>query len=159
MTQERIVGLLRLHPFTECLTEPQLVVLADMAEYVRCKEDQPVFVSGERPQHFYLLVSGTAALELKTPVYAVCIQLLGSGEAFGWPSLVDQHYATFQVRARETCDVLRIRGDRLLAACEADNRLGACLFRGLASLIARRLRATESRFADFCGHIPSSASS
>jgi CRP-like cAMP-binding protein len=151
MTQTSVLDELRSHPFTAGMTEPHLEALAGLAELVEIEQDEQIFGSGERSRYFYFLISGTAFLELQTPVYRVSIQELGSGEAFGWSALIDGPYRAFQVRARAACRVIRIAGDRLLRACEADDRLGSVVFRRLAEIIARRLRATELRFAEFCG--------
>jgi CRP-like cAMP-binding protein len=133
------------------MTESQLTDLAGMADIVEIEPDRQIFRSGERSRYFYLLLSGTVFLELQTPVYTVCIQQLDSGEAFGWSALVDEPYRAFQVRARAACRVARIPGDRLLAACRADDHLSSLVFHRLAELIARRLRSAEVRFAEFCG--------
>jgi CRP-like cAMP-binding protein len=151
MTQTDLLEILRSHPFTEGLTEPQLAILAESAELVEIEPEQKIFGSGERSSHFYFLLSGTAFLEFQTPVYTVCIQQLEAGEVFGWSALVDEPYRAFQVRTRAECRVLRIRGEGLLKACEGDNELGSVVFRRLAEVIARRLRAAETRFAEFCG--------
>jgi CRP-like cAMP-binding protein len=161
MNQTSVLDALRDHPFTAGMGGAQLDALADRAELVEIEADERVFGSGERAKYFYILLSGTAFLELETPVYRVTIQELGSGEAFGWSALVDQPYRAFQVRARAACRVIRIPGDHLLRACEGDDRLGSLVFRRLAEIVARRLRATELRFAEFCGtksevHMPAS---
>ena len=150
MAQSSILDLLNFHPFTAALTATHRSVLADMAELSDIEQEQTVFGSGERSRFFYLLVSGTAFLELQTAAYTVCIQQLGPGEAFGWSALVDEPYRAFQVRARVACKVVRISGDRLREACDADHSLGAVVYRQLSSLIARRLRAAETRFEEFC---------
>ena len=142
------------HPFTQGLTADQLEVLAGLAELVSFEAEQTVFRGGERSDYLYLLLSGTAFLELQTPVYTVCIQVLGRGEAFGWSSVVEQRYAAFQVRARQRCEALRLNGPSLLKACEGDPAIGSIIFRRVAELIATRLRATEARFIEFCGGVP-----
>jgi CRP-like cAMP-binding protein len=150
MTQTDMLAVLRSHPFTQGLGESQLEGLAEMAEVVDIEPELPLFGSGERSQYFYLLLSGTVFLELQTAGYTVRIQQLGSGEAFGWSALVDEPYRTFQVRALQAGRAVRLPGDRLVRACEADDRLGSLLFRRLAEMVAQRLRATEVRFAEFC---------
>jgi CRP-like cAMP-binding protein len=151
MTLASMIETLRSHPFTEGMTESQLKVLSELAELVHFEADRRIFGAGERPRFFYLLLSGTVFLELQTPVYTVCIQQLNQGETFGWSALVDQPFRAFQVRSRDACSVVRLPGDRLLKACEEDERLGLLVFRYLAAMIARRLRAAEARFAEFCG--------
>jgi CRP-like cAMP-binding protein len=150
MTQTDILQTLRAHPFTAGLAEPQLTALAGIAELATMEAHQTIFGSGERSKFFYLLISGTAFLEFQTPVFTICIQQLGPGDAFGWSALIDEQYRAFQVRTRADCRVLRISGDRLLEECQQDSALGADVFRRLSGLIAGRLRAAETRFAEFC---------
>lgn len=69
------------------------------------EEDQLILQAGQRSGHFYLLVSGSVCIEVRTPVYTVCVQVLG-GDAFGWSSFLDHHDALFQVRAREASRVV-----------------------------------------------------
>ena len=133
------------------MTEPQLAVLAELAEVVLFEPDQQVFSAGERSNYFYILRSGTVFLELQTSVYTLCIQQLKAGETFGWSAMVDEPYRAFQVRARDACVALRLPGDQLLKACEEDPRMGLLVFRYLAGMVARRLRATEACLAEFCG--------
>jgi CRP-like cAMP-binding protein len=151
MTQKSTFEVLRAHPFTRAMTDRQVAALAEIAEPVTLEPDQQIFGSGERSRYFYLLVSGTVSLELQTPVYTVCIHKLEAGEAFGWSALVDQPYRAFQVRAVDRCSVVRLPGDRLLRVCAADDRLGSIVFHQVTEILARRLRAAEVRFAEFCG--------
>ena len=153
MTQDQVYEALQDHPFTRRLTESSLAKLAALTQKVGFHEDQIIFHAGERSPHFYLVVSGSVCVEISTPVYAVCVQSLGPEDAFGWSSLLDRHYTAFQVRAREKTTALRLDSQRLLAACEGDLGLGLEIFRRLSELIARRVMATESRLADFCGGV------
>ncbi len=154
MTDHHILESLESHPFTQGLTTDQLEVLAGFAEPVSFEAEQTVFRGGERSDYLYLLLSGTMFLELQTPVYAVCIQVLGGGEAFGWSSVVEQRYAAVQVRARQRCEALRLNRASLLKVCQEDPAIGSTIFRRVAELIAARLRATEARFIEFCGGVP-----
>ena len=151
MAPERLDEALKNHTFTMGLAGAHLERLVALAEEVRFREDQIIFRAGERSPYLYLLISGSVCLEIRTPVYSVCVQALGPGEAFGWSSLLDQHYTVFQVRARESAVALRLDAEQLSAACRHDPALGAEMFRRLAELLGRRLRATESRLGEFCG--------
>ncbi len=149
--KDRLLELLRSHDFTHNMPAAHLAKIAGFAQLVQINQDELVFSSGQRPRSFYLLLSGTVFLEMHTPTYTICIEQLQGGEAFGWPALVDNPYRAFQVRAQEPCMAVRIRADRLRSACNGDSKLGFHVFRMLASLIARRLRSTELRLAEFIG--------
>ncbi len=143
--------MLRQHPFTRDLLEPHLSMLPDLSEGVQFGQDEIIFDAGERSSHFYLITSGCVCVEIKSPVYAVCIAALGPGEAFGWSSLLDHHNTVFQVRAWEVTTALRLDGERLLAACAEDPVLGREVFRGLLQIVAGRIGAMEARLGEFCG--------
>jgi hypothetical protein len=55
------------------------------------------------------------------------------------------------VRARENTTALRLEGEDLKAACEADPRLGKEVLQRALAVVAGRVRATEIRFAEMCG--------
>ncbi|MCW5979675.1 MAG: Crp/Fnr family transcriptional regulator [Bryobacteraceae bacterium] len=151
ITRTGALEMLRSHPFTQELTKPQLGILARLAEVVSFEQDQQIFGSGDRSEFLYLLVSGTVSLELRTSGYTVRIQQLEAGETFGWSAMVDEPFRAFQVRALEECVVARLPGRRLMRACEENPRMGLLVFRNLAGMVARRLRATEARFVEFLG--------
>jgi CRP-like cAMP-binding protein len=151
MTQEQVLQTLKVHGFTADMTEAHRAKLVALTDEVHFREDETIFRAGDVLPYLFLLVSGSACLEIRTAVYGVCVQALAPGAAFGWSSLVSQHYSLFQVRARESCLALRLDAERLLAACREDPTLGFEVFRQLAELIASRLRATELKLAEFCG--------
>ena len=142
---------LRNHAFTRELGDPQLATLAALASEVTFAENQCILVDGQRSQCFFLVISGSVAVELRTPRYVVSVQAVGPGEAFGWSALLDDHETLFQVRARENTTVLRLDGHALKAACHQDPLLGTEILQRALALVAGRVRATEIRFAEMCG--------
>lgn len=151
MAREQPSEALKNQFFTKGLRESHVAKLAGLAQEVAFQEDQTIFRADERSEYLYLLVSGYVCVEIKSPVYSVCVQSLGPGEAFGWSSVLDQHYTVFQVRAVQPSRALRLSAVRLLEACREDPEFGLEIFGRLLELIAGRLRATESRLAEFCG--------
>jgi len=142
---------LRSHAFVRGLTEPQLDLLESLASPVTFEENDVIVVDGARSRSFYLLQSGSVAVELRTPGYSVCVQALVAGQVFGWSALLDDHETLFQVRARERTTALRIDGSALQTACHADPQLGAAILERLLRVVAGRVRHTELRFAEMCG--------
>ena len=66
-------------------------------------------------------------------------------------SLLNHHDTLFQVRAREVSSAVCFEGSQLFAACSADPSFGLELYSRLLDLVAGRVKATESRLAEFCG--------
>ena len=146
-----LIRILRDHPFTKGIPEPQLRKLASMAREVSFEGDEIVFRAGQRSMYFCLLLRGSACVEIRTPYYGLSIQTLVPGDAFGWSSLLDEHHIVFQVRAREPSSALFLDGEKLLAACEKDAKLAAEIYRRVAEVVAKRVKATEMKLAEFCG--------
>lgn len=146
-----LVAALGSHPFTKHLPEASLTQLASLATKVEFREDEIIIRAGERPDHIYLLLSGSVCVEISASVYAVCIQALGAGDVFGWAALVDNYWAVFQVRSRQPSTALCLDGRRLLEICCAEPKNGLEIFRRLLSVAAQRVAASEIRLAEFYG--------
>jgi CRP/FNR family cyclic AMP-dependent transcriptional regulator len=142
---------LRDHAFLEGLSAEQVGHLASLATPVSFAENEIILANREHSNAFYLLVSGSAAIELHTTSYTVCVQALGAGQVFGWSALLDRQDTLFQVRAREATTALRIDGADLKALCRRDSVLGCELLQRTLQVVATRVRATEERFAVMCG--------
>jgi CRP-like cAMP-binding protein len=142
---------LRTHNFLSGITDTQLASLATMAEHVQFRE-YDLILAAKQPAHaFFLLLSGSASVELNKQHFAVRIQGLEAGDAFGCSALLDGHESMFNVRARESCSALRFDGERLRKALRDDPVLAAELFRRSLQSTTRRLHATEVRLGELCG--------
>ena len=139
------------HAFTRGLGDAQIAMLASMASEVRFEESEVVLVDGERSRSFFLVLTGSVSVELRTAAYVVLVQAVGPGEAFGWSALLEDHDTLFQVRAREHTTALRLDGAALKAACHQDTLLGTEILQRALAVVAGRVRATEIRFAEMCG--------
>jgi CRP-like cAMP-binding protein len=139
------------HAFTHGLSETQIDHLAGIATPVVFEDNQVVLVDGARSTSFYLLLTGSVAVELRTPQYSVRVQALGPGDVFGWSSLLDDQDTLFQVRAREHTTALQMEGATLRASCKSDPTLGSEFFHRILRVVAGRVKATEVRFAEMCG--------
>ena len=148
MTHSRI---LRNHNFTRGLKQAHIATLAAMAEEVTFTENEVVLLHGERSRAFYLVLTGSVAVELRAPNYVVEVQSLGPGKVFGWSALLQEQDTLFQVRARETTSALRLDGAKLTEACHRDPLLGAEILERALAVVAGRVKATEARFAEMCG--------
>jgi CRP-like cAMP-binding protein len=142
---------LKEHAFAQGLTDEQVATLAELATEVSFRENDVILVDGQRSTSFYLLVTGSVVVELRTPVCVMVVQALAAGDIFGWSALLDRQDTLFQVRAREHTTALEIDGATLQARCMTDTRLGVGLLLRILHVVAGRVKATELRFAEMCG--------
>ncbi len=142
---------LRDHAFTQGLSEAQIDRLSGIASQVAFEENDVVLVDGARSTSFFLLLTGSVVVELRTPQYVMAVQAVGPGNVFGWSALLDDQDTLFQVRAREHTTALQMDGATLKAYCLSDPALGAEFFHRILRVVAGRVKATEVRFAEMCG--------
>jgi CRP-like cAMP-binding protein len=151
IVQNTPFDILKEHDFTSGLTDEQIAKIAVFCQEVTFQEDDVILVSGQRSDFFYLIVTGSASVELRAARFTVCLQALGPGQAFGWSALLDHQDTLFQVRAREPMTALCVRGSDLSQLCRIDPELGGKILLRTLSLAACRVKATEERFAEMCG--------
>lgn len=151
LQQDEVISALRQHAFLSGLEGSQLEALARIAEPVQFGEQELVLSARQRSRDFYLVVSGSFSIELNNKHYAVRIQSLGPGHAFGWSALLEEHDTLFDVRSREHCTALRLEGDRLMNLLREDPPLAAEILGRTLHLVAGRVHATEARLGELCG--------
>jgi CRP-like cAMP-binding protein len=149
--EESVWSLLRNHPFTRDLTDAQVTDLASIARVVDFCDGEFVLRAGEPATSLYLIVSGGATVDLSLTACTAAVQCLGSGDIFGWSSILGDAESLFQVRAGNALTVVRLDGGELLKLCRADSQLGVNLLHRLVRVVAGRVRATEDRFARLVG--------
>jgi CRP/FNR family cyclic AMP-dependent transcriptional regulator len=139
------------HQFLAGLSEAQIASLAALASEVAFAENEVILRDGQRSDSFYLVMTGSVSVELRTPHYVVCVEALGPGQVFGWSALLDHQDTLFQVRARERTTTLRLDGETLRRKCKTEPELGTEILHRTLQVVAGRVKATEIRFAEMCG--------
>jgi CRP-like cAMP-binding protein len=142
---------LKAHAFVAGLSARQIGKLSGLAREISFTENELVLRNGQQSQHFYLLLSGSVCVEVRSRSYVVTVQSLGPGEAFGWSSLLGQQDTLFQVRAREVSKALCFEGAALDALFHEDAELGAEMLRRALRLVVGRVQATERVLGEICG--------
>jgi CRP-like cAMP-binding protein len=137
--------------FVTGLTESQLRVLDSLGHETSFEDNELIVVAGEESRLFFLLLTGSAAVEVASGFCTVFVQALGPGDAIGWSSLLHSHETLFQVRARERCTALCLEGAALARLCHGDPQLGVTLLERALRTVAGRVRGLESRLGEFCG--------
>lgn len=139
-----IEEVIRTHPFLEGLSPHHYRLLSDCAMEVRFAAKELIFREGDPANQFYLIRTGTVALESYTRDRGVvCLQTLGVGEVLGWSWMFPPYFWHFDARALESTNVVILEGGPLRSHCESDHDLGYRLMKRLAQLMMNRLQATR----------------
>ncbi|WP_406165429.1 cyclic nucleotide-binding domain-containing protein [Streptomyces sp. NBC_00996] len=123
--------------------------LMHIALEVSFPEGIRLFHEGGRADRFWIIRSGTIALDMRVPGRrAAVIETLGPDELVGWSWLFAPHCwhlgaeTTAPVRAYEF-DAMAVR-----ALCHDDPALGLAVAEWVGGIVARRLRSARTRLLD-----------
>ena len=136
------------HPFLEGVPEAHLDKLMAMAFEVTFEPDQIIFREADPSSFFYLILSGTVAVEIAMPGRILRIQTLGEGEELGWSSIMAKVDKQFQARSLTSVKAVAFDGVRLRAECENDPAFGYFITSRVLEIVAERLRATRFQMLD-----------
>lgn len=132
--------------------DPQFVErLAGLALEAQFRPDQIVFREGDQSGFFYLIVSGTIALEMTAASHAIRVQTLHEGDAMGWSALLPGDGKHFQARATSHVRALAFEGTRVRDAFDQDPAFGYAMTKRLLKTVVERLDATRVQLADAYG--------
>ncbi len=149
---ETLKPILTQHPFFKDLQPEYLDLVVGCASNVRFDADTYMFREGEEAGHFYLLRTGTVALEIATPDRGpMTIQTLGEGEIIGWSWLVPPYTWHFDARVTDLVRAIALDATCLRKKCEADHHLGYELLKRLTVMMEQRLAATRLQLLDVYG--------
>ncbi len=136
------------HPFVKGFWPEHVARLAAMAGEVRFQPGELIFHEGDHSSLFYLLVSGTVALEVLSPGRPVRVATLYPGEVLGWSSVTGDNGKQFQARALEEVQALAFDGARLSHACQEDYAFGFWFMRAILTVMSSRLHAIRAQLVD-----------
>ena len=127
--------------------------IAGCAVTAHFAEDEYVFREGGPADTFYLLRSGTVALETHVPGRGPARLLtLHDDDVLGWSWLFPPYRWHFDARALESVLALAFDGACLRQKAQDDHELGYELMRRFAEVIVSRLQATRLQLLDVYRH-------
>ena len=151
---QTIDELLRESPAFACLEPPQLEVIAGCATNVHFDADEMLFREGDPADTFYLVRSGSVALEMFVPPRgALLIETIDEGEVIGWSWLFAPYRWHFDARTLAPVRATGFDGACLRGKCDADPALGYALMSCFARLMIERLQSTRLRLLDVYGNV------
>jgi CRP/FNR family transcriptional regulator, cyclic AMP receptor protein len=137
------------HPFLSGMSPHHLRVLATAASTKQFQKGEIIFRAGERANGFYLIESGTVAIEGSVfehgPVSTDCIH---AGEPLGWSWLFPPYSWHYDARAMEPTTTLFFNGEVLHQLCKDDLTLGHELFKRMSQVMVRRLQASRAKLIE-----------
>jgi len=148
MTSHSLRDLLADHPFLEGFPPNYLDQLAEICFEKRFHEDEIIFREADPSGFFYLIISGTVALEITAPGRVLRIQTIGADEELGWSSMMDNGRKQFQARALDPVKALAFDGARLRSLCEANCGFGYLVLKRLLGVVSERLQNTRMQLLD-----------
>ena len=132
------------HPVFKEFKPEHIALIASFATTAEYAPQQPVFEQGKRADHFYIVREGRVTVQIPSiDGEPFDIQTLADGSILGWSWLLPPYRWNFDARATTACKIIAVDGEKLRAACEADNALGYRLVKRVAELMAERLHAAR----------------
>jgi CRP-like cAMP-binding protein len=119
------------------LTPNDWALIADKAVRKQFKAGEPIVQQGKRTYGVYLLLKGTASVQITANGTSFGIS---PGEACGEISLLDELPATANVIAKEDVEAFYLDRPTLQSMFELFPHLGSRFYHSLASILSRRLR-------------------
>ena len=119
------------------LTPNDWALIADKAVRRQFKAGESIVAKGKRTHGLYLLLTGTASVQIPTQGTALGIN---PGEACGEISFLDELPATANVIAKEPVEAYFLDRPTLQSLFELFPHLGSRFYHSLASILSRRLR-------------------
>jgi CRP-like cAMP-binding protein len=149
MTDEDLRMRVAAHPFLAGMSEQHLHLLADCAALNTLEADQIVFRAGDPARGFYLVESGSVAVESpaeKGP--AVTIDVVSAGEPLGWSWIFEPFVCEYGGRALEPTATIFFDAGCLATHRAADLTLGHELFKRMSQVMVRRLTAARAKVVE-----------
>ncbi|MEU8120443.1 cyclic nucleotide-binding domain-containing protein [Spirillospora sp. NPDC049024] len=126
-----------------------LAALAATATATDVPAGHRFFEEGWAAGHFWLLHSGTVALDLQVPGRgAVVVETLPPSSVLGWSWMFPPHIWRFGAVSLGPVRALRFEGAEVRELCAADLRLGYDLTLRFGAVLLDRLEATRVRVLD-----------
>ncbi|HUH98444.1 MAG TPA: Crp/Fnr family transcriptional regulator [Anaerolineales bacterium] len=142
--------LLRRFPFFNFMDDPQLKVVATLANQVNFEKDEQIVEAGKPADNLYFLIDGSVGYYFVVttehdPYYKkeYFISHINPGEVFGISALIEPYVYTATLRADKASRVIKIDASALRALCEVDTRLSCGLHKAMARAAMERLQLTR----------------
>lgn len=123
------------------LTPNDWALIVDKGTRMQFKPGERVVHQGKRTHGIYLLLKGTATVQIPRPAISpFALPAIGPGEVCGEISFLDELPATASVVAKDPVEAYYLDRPTLQSLFELFPHLGSRFYRSLAGSLSRRLR-------------------
>ena len=123
------------------LDDKQLREVEKMCDCVEFEGGTIICKQGCKEEKLYVIETGTVAIILEVgPLAQRQVQAVTDYEAFGWSAMLDPYVCTATVKALEKTKALAFDGQELSGLCVSKPEIGCRVSRGIARVVATRLR-------------------
>jgi len=141
------------HPMLHGMPADHLAVLAGSASDVAFPAGHRLFEEGGSASHFWLLQSGSVALDLHVPGQGrVRIDTVGPGELLGWSWRFAPYRWVFGAIAASPVEAFEFDAQAIRASCASEPEFGHEVTERLARVMAKRLQSTRLRLVNASIH-------
>ena len=149
MQFKTIEDLIRDHPFFESLGDEAIAFIAGCGRNTVFKPGDYVMREGGEATHFYLIRSGSIALETFAPGRGpVAFDTVKAGDFLGVSWLVEPHRWSFDARVVEETHAIDFDAECLRKKCDADPSLGYAMMKRFVPAVLQRLKAARLQCMD-----------
>ena len=137
------------HPFLAGMSSPHLDLLADCAAHNSFDAHQVLFRAGDPARGFFLLETGSVAVEGPGPDNSsITIDIVSGGEPLGWSWIFEPFVCQYGARATEATAAIFFDAGCLTTHRAADLTLGHELFKRMSQVMVRRLTAARAKLLE-----------
>ena len=143
------MDLIKNHPFFTGMLPKHVDLIVEGADQADYETDHIIFREGEPANQFFLIESGSVALEAGAEgKRSAAIQMVGDGELLGWSWLFPPFTWHFRARAVQPTRAIVLNGGHLLVLCEENHDLGFDVMRRIAQIVISRMEATSKKLLE-----------
>ncbi|HJX98853.1 MAG TPA: cyclic nucleotide-binding domain-containing protein [Chthoniobacterales bacterium] len=137
------------HPFLAGMNPHHLELLSRYATRKNFAPGEIIFRAGEPAHGFYLIQTGTVALEGSVMEHGqIATDTVHAGEPLGWSWLFPPYRWHFDARAMEPTTAIFFDSDQLRQHYNEDITLGHDLSQRICKVMAHRLQATRRKLIE-----------
>ena len=133
--------LIRRYPYFSGLSIDRINLLAKIAEEVESEQGQYFHQEDDDISKVYIIVEGEVSLLTTLPQQGkeVVINTLGTGDVFGWTSLLPPYTAVASAKSGTNCKLIEFEAGDLRTKFEDDYEFGYLMMIKIAQIIRERL--------------------
>jgi len=133
--------LIRRYPYFSGISIERLNLLAKMAEETEFEPDFYFHHEGDDIDKVYIIIEGEVSLLTSLPQQdkEVVINTLGTGDVFGWTSLLPPYTAGAAAKSTGKCKLIEFKSSKLREIFVEDYEFGYLMMIKIAQIIRERL--------------------